>query len=63
MKNNKLWKNETVLFSGVDEGKMVAAEKFLGAVEGMKVVPLNWRQTVDPEPSGLRWRFLNNEQS
>lgn len=34
-------KKETVLFSGVDEGKVVAAEKFLGAVEGMKVVPLN----------------------
>lgn len=33
-------KNETVLFSGVDEGKVVASETFLGAVEGMKVVPL-----------------------
>lgn len=34
-------KNETVLFSGIDEGKVVASETFLGAVDGMKVVPLN----------------------
>lgn len=34
-------KNETVLFSGVEEGKVVATENFLGAVDGMKVVPLN----------------------
>lgn len=33
-------KNETVLFSGVEEGKVVASKTFLGAIEGMKVVPL-----------------------
>lgn len=33
-------KNETVLFSGVEEGKVVASKVFLGAIEGMKVVPL-----------------------
>ncbi|MFK7947314.1 MAG: efflux RND transporter periplasmic adaptor subunit [Saprospiraceae bacterium] len=34
-------KNETVIFSGVTEGKIVAKETFLGAVDGMKIVPLN----------------------
>lgn len=33
-------KNSTVLFSGIDEGEKVAAEVFLGATNGMKIVPL-----------------------
>lgn len=33
-------KNATVLFSGINEGEKVASEVFLGATDGMKVVPL-----------------------
>jgi hypothetical protein len=33
-------KNATVLFSGINEGEKVVSEVFLGATEGMKVVPL-----------------------
>ena len=33
-------KNATILFSGVNEGEQVASEVFLGATDGMKVVPL-----------------------
>jgi membrane fusion protein (multidrug efflux system) len=33
-------RNATVLFSGIDEGEKVASEVFLGATDGMKIVPL-----------------------
>lgn len=33
-------RNATVLFSGVNEGEKVASEVFLGATDGMKIVPL-----------------------
>lgn len=32
-------KNETALISGVEEGQTIAKETFLGAVDGMKIIP------------------------
>ncbi len=31
--------NETILFSGIDAGEIIATETFLGAVDGMKIIP------------------------
>jgi hypothetical protein len=31
---------ETALISGLDAGEKIAAETFLGAVEGIKVIPI-----------------------